>query len=343
MGIPENFMTDASATRELIQSLPKTETHLHVEGALPWELLERKNPAKYSEQPVFRGEGFRYDSFEQFESTLIDHALDWFDSPESYHEAAKLIFSKHVEQNVKYVETSFHAGMMEFLKIPGEEILQAILSAAPPELEVRVFLGISRNAYTAYLAPLLDVAIEKWDSLAGIDLHGPESLPMEAWTQPFWARASSLGKVLKAHAGEFGPAGNVEQAVTELGVRRIQHGTRAAESEKVMKLLLDEGVTLDLCPISNYKLRVVDEQKDHPIRSKMERGIRCTVSTDDPLSFNNSLNQEYEVLVDSLGFSAEEIGQLAKNGFFVADLEPGKATAYQRQIDEIVENACSDR
>ena len=115
-------MTDASATRELIQSLPKTETHLHVEGALPWELLERKNPAKYSEQPVFRSEGFRYDSFEQFESILIDHALDWFDSPESYHEAAKLIFSKHLEQNVKYVETSFHAGMMEFLKIPGEEI-----------------------------------------------------------------------------------------------------------------------------------------------------------------------------------------------------------------------------
>jgi len=343
LGIPENFMTDASATRELIQSLPKTETHLHVEGALPWELLERKNPAKYSEQPAFRGEKFRYDSFEQFESTLIDHALDWFDSPESYHEAAELIFSKHVEQNVKYVETSFHAGMMEFLKIPGEEILQAILSAAPPELEVRVFLGISRNAYTTYLGPLLDEAIEKWDSLAGIDLHGLESLPMEAWTQPFWARASSLGKVLKAHAGEFGPAGNVEQAVTQLGVRRIQHGIRASESEKVMKLLLEEEVTLDLCPISNYKLRVVDEQEEHPVRSFMERGIRCTISTDDPLSFNNSLNQEYEVLVGSLGFSAREIGQLAKNGFSVADLETGKATAYQRQIDEIVENACPGR
>jgi adenosine deaminase len=110
-----------------------------------------------------------------------------------------------------------------------------------------------------------------------------------------------------------------------------------------MKLLLDEGVTLDLCPISNYKLRVVDEQKDHPIRSFMEGGIRCTVSTDDPLSFNNSLNQEYEVLVDSLGFSAGEIGQLAKNGFSVADLEDDKATKYQRQIDEIVENACSGR
>jgi len=163
---------------------------------------------------------------------------------------------------------------------------------------------------------------------------------MEAWTQPFWAKASSLGKVLKAHAGEFGPAANVEQAVTQLGVRRIQHGIRASESGKVMELLLDEGVTLDLCPISNYKLRVVDELEEHPVRSFMERGIRCTISTDDPLSFNNSLNQEYEALVGSLGFSAREIGQLAKNGFSVADLETDKATEYQRQIDEVVENAC---
>ncbi|MBT3636336.1 MAG: adenosine deaminase [Opitutae bacterium] len=333
-------MTDLSATREFIQSLPKTETHLHVEGALPWELLEKKDPAKYSDQPAFRGEGFRYDSFEQFESILIDHALDWFDSPDSYHEAAKLIFSKQVEQNVKYVETSFHAGMMEFLKIPGEEILKAILSAVPSQLEARVFLGISRNAYTPYLGPLLEEAIEKWDSLAGIDLHGLESLPMEAWTQPFWKRASACGKTLKAHAGEFGPAANVEQAVVELGVRRIQHGVRSSESEKTMKLLLDEGVTLDLCPISNYKLRVVDEFEDHPIGGFVKRGIRCTVSTDDPLSFNNSLNQEYEVLVDKMGFSTREIGRLAWNGFEVADLDADRAASFQSQIDELVDEAC---
>lgn len=333
-------MTDLSATREFIQSLPKTETHLHVEGALPWELLEKKDPEKYLSQPAFRGEGFRYDSFEHFESILIDHALDWFDSPESYHEAAKLIFSKQVEQNVKYVETSFHAGMMEFLKIPGEEILKAILCAVPSQLEARVFLGISRNAYTPYLGPLLEEAIEKWDSLAGIDLHGLESLPMEAWTQPFWERASASGRTLKAHAGEFGPAGNVEQAVVDLGVRRIQHGVRSSESEKVMKLLVDEGVTLDLCPLSNYKLRVVDQIEEHPIGDFMKRGIRCTISTDDPLSFNNSLNQEYEVLVDKKGFSAREIGRLAWNGFEVADLETDRVNSFQKQIEELVDEAC---
>ena len=100
-----------------LASLPKTETHLHVEGALPWELLEQKYPDRFLTTPFFREPDFRYENFEQFESILIEHAMCWFDSVESYHEAAKVIFSKHLQQNVKYVETSFHAGMMEFLKL----------------------------------------------------------------------------------------------------------------------------------------------------------------------------------------------------------------------------------
>ena len=75
--------------------------------------------------------------------------------------------------------------MMEFLNIPGEEILSAILAAAPEDLDVRVFLGISRNAYTEFLGPKLDDAVEKWDRLSGIDLHGPEDLPIESWTPAF--------------------------------------------------------------------------------------------------------------------------------------------------------------
>ena len=79
--------------------------------------------------------------------------------------------------------------MIEFLKIPGTEIINAIKSAIPDRLEVRIFLGISRNAYTEFLGPKLEKGIESWDWLAGIDLHGPEDLPMEEWTMPFWGKS----------------------------------------------------------------------------------------------------------------------------------------------------------
>ena len=321
------------ALNQFLASLPKTETHLHIEGALPWELLIEKDPGKFNPVPFFHEPNFKYKSFEQFESILIEHAMGWFDSAESYHEAAKAIFSKHIQQNVKYVETSFHAGMIEFLKLPGEEIVNAILDAVPEGLEVRVFLGISRNAYTSYLGPILEQAIG-WGNLSGIDLHGLESLPFEAWISPLWKRAKEHGKMIKAHAGEFGPASNVSQAVQELNVKRIQHGTRAFEDDEVMQLLVDEQVTLDMCPISNVKLRVVDRMENHPIKDFMKRGIRCTVSTDDPLSFNNSLNDEYISLANHLSLSYHEIAHLISNGFEVADLPETTKRSFLNQIKE---------
>ena len=325
-----------------LASLPKTETHLHIEGALPWELLQQKYPDRFLKTPTFRKPNFRYENFEQFESILIEHAMCWFDSVESYYEAAKVIFSKHLQQNVKYVETSFHAGMMEFLKLPGKEILAAILDAVPKELEVRVFLGISRNAYTPYLGPLLEDALT-WDQLSGIDLHGLESLPFESWISPFWNAARAQGKVLKAHAGEFGPASNVSQAVHELGVTRVQHGTRAVEDENVMDLLVKEGVTLDMCPISNYKLKVVNQFSDHPIKEFMQRGIKCTVSTDDPLSFNNSLVDEFNMLRDEMSFTHLEIAELISNGFKIANLDTIKKQNFLDQIDKIILEAKKNR
>jgi adenosine deaminase len=325
-----------------IDRLPKTETHLHIEGALPWPLLEQTNPVKFSGTPSFRKPNFRYDSFEQFESILIDHALDFFCSPESYFDAARAIFENHLEQNVKYVEISFHAGMIEYLKIPGEEILKAIVAAIPTGLEVRVFLGISRNLYTENLAPQLEQAICSWSDLAGIDLHGLETLPMESWTAPFWKRAKDCGKVVKAHAGEFGPAENVFYAIKELGVQRIQHGTKSIESREVMNVVKDHEVTFDMCPISNFKLRVIENWEDYPLPHFLQEKIPCTLSTDDPLSFNNSLNEEYHVCFDKLGLGLPELAQLARNGFINADLSRDLKDFWVHEIQNVLNEFSQD-
>ena len=320
---------------QFIHRIPKTETHLHIEGALPWSFLEELNPVKYSDVPYFREAAFRYKDFAQFESILIEHALEVFKSADDYHRIALHIFKEAQLQNIRYLETSFHAGMIEFLKIPGTEILEAIKSAAPAGLEVRVFLGMSRNAYTSYLGPVIEQAVNQWDNLTGIDLHGPEDIPVEGWTLPIWARASAKGLVLKAHAGEFGPSSNIEHAISELGAKRIQHGVAARESESLLKQIVDEGVSLDMCPISNYKLQVVDAWKDHPLCSFLKKGIQCTISTDDPFSFNNTLEDEYHACVSKLGLPISDIVQIAKNGFIVSDLSNSEKNQFIDEIDRI--------
>jgi adenosine deaminase len=307
--------------RDFIQSLPKTETHLHIEGALPYELLMAWRPDKWRADPAFRARGYRYATFPDFERILLDHALPWFTSAERYHQAARLIFAKHLAQNVRYVETSFHLPVTGFIKVPGPEIVAAIRAAAPAGLEVRVFAGMLRSDFAGELRSTID-QLHTWEGLAGVDLHGHELMATDTATAEVWKRLRAAGKITKCHAGEFDGAARVREAIEVLGVKRIQHGVRAIEDPAVVRLAVERGVAFDVCPISNVGLKVVPSMSEHPIRRLMEAGVRCTVSTDDPLCFANSITEEYEALALELKFTHAELAQVARNGWEVADVTP---------------------
>jgi len=322
-------------TAEFIHRLPKTETHLHLEGAVPFHLLRELDPEKYAEEPECWRLDFKWPTFEEFNNHLLSHAIEWFTSPERYHRAAEQVFQTHLEQNVRYVETSFHAGIIEFLGIPGPEILDAIRSAVPDGLEVRVFMGMTRDSYNETLAPVLEACMA-WEGLAGLDLHGIETLPLEDWTPRLWQKARDHGLETKAHAGEFGPAENVREAVRTLGVRRVQHGVRAREDEDVMRFLEEHSdVTLEVCPISNIKLAVMESLQEHPIRTFFDRGIRCTVSTDDPFSFGNRVEDEYAALNAGAGFTRDELKRIARNGFEVALVDDATRDLWLAELDAV--------
>ncbi|HEY5892522.1 MAG TPA: hypothetical protein VIT91_04755 [Chthoniobacterales bacterium] len=307
------------ALREFVQALPKTETHLHLEGALPYEMLVAWKPDAYPVDPFFHAADFRFPTFLKFEEVLLAHALPWFVSAERYYEAAQAIFARHVSQNVRYVETSFHLPVSGFIGVPGTEILAAIRAAVPNDLEVRIFAGMTRSDYQGPMAAVID-DLENWEDLAGVDLHGFEQAPTQAWTAPVWHRLRAAGKVTKCHAGEFDGSARVREAIEHLGAMRVQHGVRAMEDPAVVALAAERGVIFDVCPISNVKLRVTPSLAAHPLRDLMAAGVRCTVSTDDPLVFANTLIDEYMALGTEGGFSRANLAIVAKNGWLAADV-----------------------
>lgn len=320
--------------RDFIQALPKTETHLHLEGALPYELLTDWDPEQWPPGPRFRARTYRYNTFPEFEKILLDHALPWFTSAQRYHEAAKVIFAKHVAQNVRYVETSFHLPVTQFIAVPGPEIIAAIRAAVPAGLEVRIFAGMLRSDIGGDLRPTID-QLHTWDGLAGADLHGFEQMPTHPDTAAVWAKLRAAGKITKCHAGEFDGPARVREAIEVLGVTRVQHGVRAIEDPAVVKLAVDRGVTFDVCPLSNIALKVFPSLKEHPLRRLMLAGVRCTVSTDDPLCFANSLTDEYEALASELTFTAAELAQVTRNGWEVADVTAELRRDSLAQIEKI--------
>ncbi len=311
---------------KFIQALPKTETHLHLEGALPYAMLHAWQPDKFPEQAAFHAREFRFGSFPKFDETLLGHALPWFTSAERYHEAAKAVFARHVAENVRYVETSFHLPVGGFIGVPAREILRAIRAAVPGGLEVRVFAGMLRTDYAGPMQAVID-ELENWEELAGVDLHGFEQTPTEPWTARVWRRLRAAGKTTKCHAGEFDGAARVREAIDVLGVTRVQHGVRAIEEASVVALAVERGVTFDVCPMSNVKLGVAASLREHPLRALMAAGVRCTVSTDDPLVLGLSLNDEYAALAEA-GYTRAELARIARNGWEVAQVsEQARAKA----------------
>ena len=329
----------ASASLDaFIQALPKTETHLHIEGALPYELLHAWRPETYPPTLFSHAADYRFPSFPKFDEVLLGHALPWFVSAERYHEAAKAVFARHVAQNVRYVETSFHLPVSGFIGVPAREIVAAIRSAAPAGLEVRVFAGMLRTDHAGPMRAVID-DLENWDELAGVDLHGHESTPTEAWTAPCWARLRAAGKITKCHAGEFDGAARVREAIEQLGVTRVQHGVRAIEDRAVVALAAERGATFDVCPISNVKLGVFPSVAAHSLRELMRAGVNCTVSTDDPLVFGNTLHDEYRVLAIEGGFTRAELARLASAGWRVAAVSPATRERALAEISSLLATA----
>ena len=118
----------------------------------------------------------------------------------------------------------------------------------------------------------------------------------------------------KAHAGEFGTADSVKEAVETLHLDAVQHGIGAAASPGVMKWLATHGITLNVCPTSNIRLKRVRSYKTHPIRILADHGVKVTINTDDALIFGDGTSEQYLKLFRAGVFSAYELDEIRKTG-----------------------------
>ena len=81
-------------------------------------------------------------------------------------------------------------------------------------------------------------------------------------------------------------------------------------------------MTLTVCPLSNTKLCVVDDMRNHPIKTMLDAGLAATVNSDDPAYFGGYINQNFEAIIDALDVSEQDIRTLAENSFRGSFLAP---------------------
>lgn len=302
------------------ERLPKVELHLHLEGALPlptlWALAQKygTDPTLTSLEELRRRFTFR--DFPHFIETWIwkNQFLREYEDFTFFSEATARDLRA---QNIRYAEVHFApSGFAEYgLEVPRlTEAIRAGL-AKVPEIEITLIADLIRNSDLERAArTLAEVNEVRQAGIIGVGIGGPEQgYPPERFAA-LYEEARRLDFHTTAHAGEAAGADSIWGALRSLQVERIGHGTRAFEDPLLLDYLLKARIPLEMCPLSNVCTAVVPSLEAHPIRRYYEMGLLVTVNTDDPMMFNNSLAQEYRMLVERLSFTPDDVRDLILNG-----------------------------
>lgn len=303
--------------RPLVQQLPKTELHLHLEGAIPlpalWELL-----GKYGRPD---GIGSLADLERRFTYRDFPHFLQTWGWKNTYLREyddftfiASEVAADLARQNIVYAEAFYSPGDFARHRLEPQKLTEAIrtgLARHDGDVRVNLVADLVRNYGPEQGARWLrDIADVKSLGVVGIGIGGSEhEYPPEPYAAVYEA-ARDFGFRTSAHAGEAAGPESVWGAIRALRVDRIGHGTRAVEDPALVSYLAQHRIPLEMCPISNVRTGVVAGVAAHPIRRFFDAGLLVTVSTDDPKMFNTSLEDEYLALERDLGFTWTEIQAL---------------------------------
>jgi adenine deaminase len=324
-----------------IEGLPKAELHLHLEGSLEPEMMFNLAQRNGISIPFASAEevraAYKFSNLQDFLDIYYQGAgvllkeQDFFDLTMAYLE-------KVVADNVRHVEVFFDPQTHTDRGVPFAIAIEGILRALS---EGESNLGITSHLILCFLRHLpesaametLEAAAPWYGKLLGVGLDSSENgFPPSLFANVFKA-AREKGLKLVAHAGEEGPPSYVWEAIDVIGVDRIDHGNRSLEDERLVARLVDDEMTLTVCPLSNLSLCVVSDLKKHPLRTMLQKGLRACVNSDDPAYFGGYINANFHAVADALDLNKDELVTLAKNSFTGSFLPPEAIAARLNEVD----------
>ena len=332
------------AERDFIQSLPKAELHLHIEGTLEPELmlaLAARNGVAlpYDSVEALRA-AYDFGSLQDF-LDLYYQGMSVLRGEQDFYDLTWAYLERAAADNVRHAEIFFdpqgHTGRGVAFATVIDGIHRALSDAeAKLGLTSRLILCFLRHLDEDSALATLEQALPHKDRIAGIGLDSSElGHPPEKFERAF-ARSRAEGFRVVAHAGEEGPADYVRGALDALKVERIDHGVRCLDDPALVERLVAARVPLTVCPLSNLRLCVVEEMAEHPLRRMMELGLFVTVNSDDPAYFGGYVNENYAAVQDGLGLDRDDLAALARNSFEASFLEPAAKRALVAEVDAVV-------
>ena len=240
----------------------------------------------------------------------------FFQMPGAFEKAVEAAFIQAKFDGVTSLEMSIDVTFGSIFQVSAARIVATLKhyhQTVAPHLDFRPELGFPRNkplrTLLACFEPFLD-----FHYFRSIDLYDDELAQPIGNFKELYHFAKRHGMKCKAHAGEFGSADSVREAVETLELDAVQHGIGAAGSPEVMKWLKDHDIVLNVCPTSNIRLKRVRSYKTHPIRILFDHGVKVTINTDDALVFGDGVSEQFFKLFNAGVFSLQELEIIRGNG-----------------------------
>lgn len=300
------------------------ELHLHLDGSLRpetvWELAKEQD----IKLPANTVDEVRDQMQVPEDCKTLEEYLTRFDLPllvlqtrEALERAAFELTEDLAKEGVTYAEIRFAPQLSIKGGMTQEQAVEAAIEGVKrgmqqyPSIRVGLILCCMRGEDNEEWNLQTVEATKKYlgDVVCAVDIAGAESLyPTERFA-PVFEKVREYGLPSTIHAGEAAGPESMKTALA-FGAKRIGHGVAAVEDPKLVRRLIEEQITLEVCVTSNYQTKVVPSIEAHPIRRLFNAGVRVTVNSDNRTVSNTNVRKELDILRNVFGFKEQEIEKM---------------------------------
>jgi adenosine deaminase len=324
--------------------IPKAEIHCHLEGSIRTQTIIDVAREYNLKLPSYKVSELDkrvkvFDQLRDLQAVLDAFAIfqNSITSPAVVERIAWELFEDCAWQNIKLFEVRFSPDWaFHGHNLNWDKSLEAILSAKDrAESEFDMVIGLiaitSRGMGAESCVKTVEWAIRNKQYIQAVDLADGEFLyPMSNFVKPI-LKAKEAGLKVTIHSGEDTPASAVWDTIHAFHPDRIGHGIHSIEDMKVVKLIKERGITLEVNPWSNYLTNSVPTIESHPLKKLFDLGLRVTINSDDPEVLETNVNNEYRIAHEVLGMSMDDIATCNRYAFESSFVE---STAKQRIWDK---------
>ena len=330
--------TDPTAPLNIFVVFPKAELHRHLEGSLrldtmldiarshgvtvPASILRLSNLVQVQDEEAFTFANF----LEKFKTLRL-----FYRSPNVIHRVTREAVQDAARDNIRYLELRFTpVALSRAERFPLHDVMSWVCTSAREAahefgITVRLIASVNRHESPALAEQVAWLASDYMqDGIVGLDLAGNEAEFSAKPFAPIFREAREAGLHITVHAGEWGGAENIREAVEDLGAERIGHGVRILEDPSVVALARERGTVFEVCITSNYQSGVVKSLESHPLPRMIDAGLNVTINTDDPSVSRILLSEEFQVAREKLGLSLDALKErvlAAVRAAFVSEKE----------------------